>query len=575
MKLRAGPLLSLVWGDQSLRRGAIICVALALFASAAEIAVALSMVPVLASLGVDAGDELGGILSNVPAWQWLALFALTAALRSILNWRSSIQEERSTYELVASLQSRLYRALSGAHWDAVRHISPPKITNALQTQTYEAGFGFSSMVNVATAALLVLGYLVSTAMVFPIALPALLLTLAFMWWLNAGHTDRVQSHSEDMVGAQEELHQRYEDWVAISRISSLGADARSLTDRFESNAREVASHAVRYGRTTASTRISYDMALVAGILVGVPVAWWLETPPALLVFGLLAFMRVLPRSSNIQASYQRVVNAVAPLQSVESLTNRLEADSVAAPSSAAPLNWQKLELSNIGVQDTAREDGRRWLLSDVNLTVEHGEWLGITGPTGAGKSTLSEVLLMLIRSDAGEITIDDRIVADDLANDWRNQAAYVPQDVVLFDASIRDNLRLYVPDATDAELSVALAKSAGDFVISRLPEGLDTRAGPGGRWLSGGERQRIGIARALLRNPGFLVLDEPTAALDNDTQGKLMEALASLDHKMSVVLITHRPELLKLVDRIIEINNGRITHQGDASPGNGVAPRHQ
>jgi len=94
--------------------------------------------------------------------------------------------------------------------------------------------------------------------------------------------------------------------------------------------------------------------------------------------------------------------------------------------------------------------------------------------------------------------------------------------------------------------------------MTRLPEGLDTRAGPGGRWLSGGERQRIGIARALLRKPGFLVLDEPTAALDGETQERLMGALADLDHKMSVVLITHRPELLRLVDRVIEIEDGVI-----------------
>jgi subfamily B ATP-binding cassette protein MsbA len=94
--------------------------------------------------------------------------------------------------------------------------------------------------------------------------------------------------------------------------------------------------------------------------------------------------------------------------------------------------------------------------------------------------------------------------------------------------------------------------------MTRLPEGLDTRAGPGGRWLSGGERQRIGIARALLRKPGFLVLDEPTAALDADTQGKLMDALSRLEHTMSVVLITHRVELLRLVDRVVEIEDGAV-----------------
>jgi ATP-binding cassette subfamily C protein len=172
-------------------------------------------------------------------------------------------------------------------------------------------------------------------------------------------------------------------------------------------------------------------------------------------------------------------------------------------------------------------------------------------------------MLGLIRPDAGSLTIEGNDVDEELASRWRDQAAYVPQDVVLFDSSIRENLKIYNIGASDEQLAVALRQAAADFVLNRLPEGLDTRAGPGGRWLSGGERQRIGIARALLRKPGFMVLDEPTAALDTDTQQKLMDALSNLDHTMSVVLITHRPELLQLADKIIGIEDGRITRRDD------------
>ena len=350
--------------------------------------------------------------------------------------------------------------------------------------------------------------------------------------------------------------------MAISRISSLGLDARSLADRFEAGAREAALSAVAFSRSSAGTRVSYDLALVVGMFIGVPIAWWLDTPPALLVFGLLAFVRVMPRASAIHTGYQGIINAVPPLQAIERLAERLEADSVAPPTSATPLAWQRLQLTGIGVEDTEREGGRRWILKDIELEIHHGEWLALSGPTGAGKSTLADVMLMLIRADTGSLGIDGVIVDETLASNWRHQAAYVPQDVVLFDATIRDNLKLYVPDATDEELQSALKQAAADFVMTRLPEGLDTRTGPGGRWLSGGERQRIGIARALLRKPGFLVLDEPTAALDGDTQGRLMEALANLDHTMSVVLITHRPELLQLADRVIEIRDGELRYSG-------------
>jgi ABC-type siderophore export system fused ATPase/permease subunit len=374
MKLLTNSFLALIWHVPALRRGTIICVALSLIVSIAEIAVALSMVPVLTSLGVDAGGQLSGFVDRVPPPVWLVLFAVAAAVRSMVNWLSAVQSERSTQELVVSLQSRLYRAMAGAHWDAVRHVSPPTITSALQAQAYDAGYGFSRLVGVIAAVLLVFGYLVSTAVIFPLILPVLLVTLALMWWLNTRRSGRVRSHAEDYVDAQTELHQRYEDWVAISRISSLGIDTGSLADRFESGAREVAASAIGYSRSSAATRVSYDMALVAAIFVGVPIAWWLETPPALLVFGLLAFVRVLPRASGIQTGYQGIVNAVAPLQAVERLAEQLEGDPVAPTDAVSPLDWRRLQLSDIGVEDTVREGGRRWIriISISNSSMGHG-----------------------------------------------------------------------------------------------------------------------------------------------------------------------------------------------------------
>jgi ATP-binding cassette subfamily C protein len=491
------------------------------------------------------------------------LFAGAAVVRSTVNWLSSVQQNRGFHELSVKLQARLYRALAGAHWDAVRRVSPPALTNALQTQAYSAGDGFSSLVQVTTATLLVSGYLVAAALVFPLVLPLVLGMLVIMWWINIGSSRRVLEHAEDYYEAQEDLHSRYEDWVAISHIASLGVDASNLADRFEADAREAARHSVNIGSSRAFTRITYDAAVAIAILIGVPIAWRLETPPALLAFGLVLLIRVLPRVAGIHSGYQGMISAGAPIRAITELAEQLEHDPAKRVPAPESLEWERLELTGVGVEDTMHASGRRWILRGVDLDLRHGEWLAMTGPTGAGKTTLADVMLTLIRPDAGVLQIDGYIVADELASRWRDQAAYVPQDVVLFDASIRANLRLYVPDASDEDLETALRQAAGEFVFERLPEGLDTRAGPGGRWLSGGERQRIGIARALLREPGFLVLDEPTAALDAATQERLMDALSNLDRKMTVVVITHRLELLRLTDQVIGIEDGIITRRDD------------
>ena len=552
------PFLSLIWQVPFLRRVVLTCVALALLSAMAEIVVALSLVPLLASLGVGAGSEIADFADNYPPVVWLILFALAAVFRSAANRFSTIQQERGTQELVISLQTRLYRALAAAHWSTIRRLTPPTITSALQTQTYDAGYGLSGLIQLITGGSLIFAYLISISLVFPILLPALLLLLVAMWQVNVHRNRSVRNQSEDYYAAQTDLHQHYEDWVAISRISSLGVDASQLADRFEARAREAADHEVGLNRSLALTNISYEAAMIAAILVGVPVAWWMETPPALLAFALVALVRSLPRAGRIQSGYQGLINAVAPLLLVEELTAKIEKDAVSAPASKERLDWQQLKLESVGIEDARREAERHWILKDVNLEVRHGDWLAVVGPTGAGKTTLAEVLLMLLRPDRGSFYVDGVLADDDLANRWRDQCAYVPQDVVLIDASIRDNLRLYAPDASDDELISALDHAAARFVVDELPDGLNTRAGPGGRWLSGGERQRIGIARALMRKPGFLLLDEPSAALDKDTQADLMDALARLDHAMTLVLITHRPELIDLADRRITVRQGEI-----------------
>ena len=146
-----------------------------------------------------------------------------------------------------------------------------------------------------------------------------------------------------------------------------------MTDRFETGAREAASFSVSYSRSAAATQISYQVAVVAMILVGVPVAWWLETPPAILAFGLLAFVRIIPRAGGIQTGYQGLVNAVAPLQAIRRLTEKLERDAVSHSSAKPVIDWEQIELSDVGVEDTLQGSQRNWILRDVSLELKHGD----------------------------------------------------------------------------------------------------------------------------------------------------------------------------------------------------------
>ena len=192
-------------------------------------------------------------------------------------------------------------------------------------------------------------------------------------------------------------------------------------------------------------------------------------------------------------------------------------------------------------------------LEDVSLRVEPGEVLAVAGPSGCGKSTLLGVLLGLVQADAGAVRVGDVDLADLDPASWWARLAWVPQRPHIFAASVADNVRLGRPDAAREDVLRAVADAGLTDVVQRLPRGLDTLLGDRGAGLSAGERQRVALARAFLRDAPLLLLDEPTASLDGDTEREVIDAVRRLAHGRTVVLVAHRPALQALADRVIRL----------------------
>jgi thiol reductant ABC exporter CydD subunit len=195
----------------------------------------------------------------------------------------------------------------------------------------------------------------------------------------------------------------------------------------------------------------------------------------------------------------------------------------------------------------------RAALSDVSLKVEPGEVLAIAGPSGCGKSTLLGVLLGLVPDWTGSVRIGDQFLADLDPDAWRSRVGWVPQHPHLFARSIAENVRLGHPDATDDAVRAAVEAAGLDDVVARLPHGLDTRLGNDGSGLSAGECQRVALARAFVRDAPLLLLDEPTASLDGRTEEGVLTAVRRLMVGRTVLIAAHRPSLLALADRVLDL----------------------
>ncbi len=207
--------------------------------------------------------------------------------------------------------------------------------------------------------------------------------------------------------------------------------------------------------------------------------------------------------------------------------------------------------------------GDRQVLNGISLEIERGQSVGIVGTTGAGKSTLIDVILGLLSPTGGRVLVDGADIAAD-PRSWQRKIGYVPQVIFLTDDSLRRNIAFGLPDREVDESrlckAVEMAQLA-DFVGS-LPQGLDTRVGERGLNLSGGQRQRIGVARALYNEPDLLVFDEATSALDAETEREVSKAIDALSGTKTVILIAHRLSTLKNCDRIVMLKDGRISGQG-------------
>ena len=283
----------------------------------------------------------------------------------------------------------------------------------------------------------------------------------------------------------------------------------------------------------------------------------------LAIFAVSAF-RIIPGAARILTSYQNI-KYIAP--SVELLLKEFsygDNSYIKKENLSAPLKFRKeINLIDLSFFYPIRKE---FSLSKISMNIKKGEFVGIIGKTGSGKSTLVNLLIGLLKPSGGTVEVDGLNINNNLT-EWYKKIGYVPQSVYLIDDTIRKNIAfgLLEKDIDEALIKQALDKASLSKFIDSLPNGLNTIVGEKGIRLSGGQQQRIGIARALYRDPEILILDEATSSLDQSTEGKIVESIQKLIRKKTLILITHRLSTVKNCDKIYFIEEGKVIKQGNPS----------
>lgn len=372
------------------------------------------------------------------------------------------------------------------------------------------------------------------------------------------------------------LSRANQDWIAASSgtasetllaaqtIQAYTAEARSMV-RFD----DVTEQSYVVARTRIGTRAVMTAIVIFLIFAGVIGVLWVGardvqdgvmTAGQLVQFVIYAILvaGAAGALSEIWGELQRAAGATERLAELLSAT-----DTLTDPARPVPLLLPvrgEIVLEGVAFSFPSRPDAPA--LHGIDLTIRPGETVALVGPSGAGKTTVIQLIQRFWDPQSGRVTMDGTDLRQLARVDLRSHIALVPQDPVIFAASAADNIRLGRPDATDAQVQAAArAAHAHDFIVA-LPQGYDTALGERGVMLSGGQRQRVAIARAILRDAPVLLLDEATSALDADSESLVQAAVSRLAEGRTTVVVAHRLATVKKADRIVVLDQGRIVATG-------------
>ncbi len=484
----------------------------------------------------------------------LLFFAGAMVLKSVFVFLAMRHVGHTIAEVVTRLRRRIIENLLKVRWGYLVQHPVGLVTHLLSGAASQYGSAYSHCATflantIQTAVYLVAGFLVSWQISIGAILVAglMLVSLSFLVKIarRAGYRE-MQRMSELMVFLVDALNN-------IKPLKSMAKQAAfsNLFDKKIGSVRKAMKRQVFSKQALKNlNEIFLSIALSAGFYFAITV-WNVEFID-LLVVGIL-LTKSVRGVSKLQDTYQNAAMVEGPCEKINAFIEESGAAKEREQGSLTATLEQGCRLESV-----VFGYGAKTILDTVSIEIPAGQITVLTGPSGAGKTTIADLIIGLYPPDEGQVTLDGVSLSEIELETWRRQIGYVPQELVLFNDSIYANVSLGDPGIGEEEVRRALEQSGAWEFVKDLPDGIMSLVGEKGSKLSGGQRQRIALARGLAAKPRLLILDEVTSALDPATEQAICENIKALAGEMTVLAITHRPAFIEIADRVYRVNDGVV-----------------
>ncbi len=488
---------------------------------------------------------------------------LAIAAKNTALYASQILAANLKRQVSVSLRNTLFARLQRADLDVFDRTPGGELSNVFLLETFRATMAIDVLLGMLQRTSIALFY--AAALVY-LSWPLTILVLALSMALGATLSfvyRRLSRAGEDVTDTNNRLASALAQSFAGIRTQRVTNSQRRERDRFHSlNAAQAEAEQRSSHASSLLFPLTETLAVTGGMLIVASAYVLLVRPGFMLSSYLLAYgfvlLRLLPLMNQLWGLQGHLFYLAGGVREVQSWLQTPEYPS--RPFGEASFTSLRHELRYEGI--AYRYPGGTLALDDVSFSVGVGETVAIVGPSGSGKSTLAAIVLRLRAPMAGRVTADGRDVWSFSPESWHRATALVEQDAFLFHGTVRENILYGCETADSAALNRAVQIANLEEFVASLPAGLDTLVGERGVMVSGGQRQRIAIARAVIRNPQILVLDEATSHLDNVSEQLVQQALQNAARGRTTIVIAHRLSTIREADKLVVLDRGRVVEQG-------------